>query len=205
MMPELVTLDLDGTLLPHDTAFAAVLRENGRAADVAESDRRFFAGELSLEDCFWEQWSWVQELSLAAMHRALRKANWLPDIAAAVRGWKAQGARVCMLTDQPSVLCDYLGRWGLTDPVCSPVQVVEGRCVDIDARFDKWANLEARLDAWNIDPTAVIHVGNGSNDVPVWKHVGLGVATFAEPDVAAAANVDLGQPSSLLDVDWGGK
>lgn len=200
MKPELITLDLDGTLLPHDTVFAAVLRENGRADDVAESDRRYFAGELSLEDCFWEQWEWMQQLSLADMHRALRKAAWLPDIAAAVREWKGQGARVCMLTDQPSVLCDYLGRWGLTDPICSPVTVKEGRCVDIEARFDKWANLEARLDAWHIDPAAVVHVGNGSNDVPVWQRVGKGVAVFAESEVAAAAHVNLGEPASLLDV-----
>lgn len=204
-MTELITLDLDGTLLPHDTAFAAVLRHNGRADDVADSDRRFFAGEISLEDCFWQQWAWVQELSLASMHRALRQASWMPDIADAVRDWKAEGARVCMLTDQPSVLCDYLGRWGLTDPICSPVTVREGRCVDIDARFDKWANLEARLDRWHIDPDAVVHVGNGSNDVPVWNHVGHGIAMFAEPEVAAAADVDLGQPTSLKAVGSLGK
>lgn len=197
---KLVTLDLDGTLLPDDTAFAAVLRENGKAPEVAESDRRYFAGELSLEDCFWQQWDWVRQLSLADMHRALRKASWLPDIHAAVKQWKSQGLRVCMLTDQPSVLCDYLGRWGLTDAMCSPVTVRDGQCVDIDARFDKWANLKQRLEAWNIDPSDVMHVGNGSNDVLVWKHVGRAVATFAEPEVARHADVDLGRPSSLLQV-----
>lgn len=196
---KLVTLDLDGTLLPDDTAFAAVLRAAGRADDVAASDARYFSGELSLEDCFWEQWAWVQELSLADMHRALRDAAWLPDIAAAVRAWKADGARVVLLTDQPSILCDFLGRWGLIDAVCSPVTVVEGRASSVDARFDKWANLSGRLAAWGIAPEDVVHVGNGSNDVPVWQHV-RGVAVFAPPDVAAHAALDLGRPASLLDV-----
>lgn len=197
---DLVTLDLDGTLLPDDTAFAAVLRPNGKADAVAASDARYFAGDLILEDCFWEQWAWVRELELADMHRALRKAAWLPDIHAGVQAIQRTGAKVCLLTDQPSVLTDFLGRWGLTDAICSPVQVKEGRCVDIDARFDKWANLQQHLTAWDIEPARVCHVGNGSNDVPVWAHVGKGIATFAPPDVAKHADVDLGRPKSLLDV-----
>ena len=197
---DLVTLDLDGTLLPDDTAFAAILREAGRGDDVAASDARYFAGELSLEDCFDEQWAWVSELSLADMHRGLRKADWLAGIDEGVKTLKATGARVCLLTDQPSVACDFLGRWGLIDAVCSPVTVKEGRCVAIDRRFDKWANLDARLRTWGIDPARVCHVGNGSNDVTVWQHVGGSVAVFAAPDVARHADLDLGRPASLVEV-----
>ncbi len=194
---DLVTLDLDGTLLPDDTAFAVVLRANGRAEDVAESDRRFFAGDQSLEDAFWEQWAWVQELALADMHRALRKAAWLPGIGAGVRRLRAAGMDVRLLTDQPSVLTDFLGRWGLTDAVCSPCTVRDGRAVDVEGRFDKWANLRAVLGREGVEPERVCHVGNGANDVPVWQHVGAGVAAFAEPDVAAEATVDAGRPADL--------
>ncbi len=200
---KLTTLDLDGTLLPDDTVFAAVLRESGKAAEVAASDAAYFAGEITLEECFWQQWEMVQALSLADCHRALRKAAWLPDIAEGVRGLKALGVKVCLLTDQPSILTDYLGRWGLIDAICSPVTVKEGRAAWIDARFDKLANLSERCREWGIDLTDVVHVGNGSNDVPVWDATGTGVAVFAEPDVARHASVDLGRPASLLDVvNW---
>lgn len=199
----MITIDLDGTLLPHDTAFAAILRGNGRADEVAESDRRFFAGELSLEDCFWEQWGWVQGLTLASMHRALRKASWLPDIEETVRKW-SETEEVMLLTDQPSTVTDYLGRWGLR-AICSPVTVMEGEQVSIDARFDKWANLKSYLDQENIDPADVTHIGNGANDVPVWEHIGRGIAVFAEPGVAAAADLDLGEISNLNQVPLGGK
>jgi phosphoserine phosphatase len=194
----LVTLDLDGTLLPEDTVFAAVLRENGHATEVAASDARYFAGELTLEACFWEQWELVERLSLAEMHRALRRATWLPGIAAGVQALQAEGARVCLLTDQPSVLTDFLGRWGLTDAICSPVTVRDGRPVEIDARFDKWDNLRRRLAEWDLDPARVCHVGNGDNDVPVWQHVGASVAAFAPAPVAAQARLDVGRPASML-------
>ncbi len=196
----LVTLDLDGTLIPDDTVFAAVLRENGHADFVAESDRRYFAGELSLEDCFWEQWEKVSQLTLADCHRALRKASWLADIKEGVRAIKERGLDVCLLTDQPSILTDYLGRWGLIDAICSPVTIKEGHPVAIEASFDKAENLRRALDERGIAPEDVCHVGNGSNDVPVWEMVGHSIAVFAEPDVAKHAAQDLGRPASLLDV-----
>ncbi len=197
---DLITLDLDGTLLPHTTAFEVVLRAAGRGAEVAASDARYFAGDQSLEDTFWEQWAWVQPMSLAELHRALRTAPWLPGIADGVRRLRDAGLEVTLLTDQPSTLADFLGRWGVVRPVCSPVTVKDGVQVSIDARFDKWANLAARLREDGLDPARTCHVGNGSNDVSVWNRVGAGVAVFATEAVAAHATVDLGSPASFVNV-----
>ncbi len=196
---DLVTLDLDGTLLPDDTAFAAILRAAGQGDDVAASDAAFFGGEITLEQCFWQQWDWIKRLDLAAVHRGLRQAPWLPDIREGVRALRNAGSEVCLLTDQPSIITDYLGRWGLIDAICSPVQVQEGRPVDIEARFDKWSNLTTRLRAQGLEPDAVCHVGNGANDVPVWQQVGGSVAVFAQESIAGHADVSL-TPSSLMDV-----
>jgi phosphoserine phosphatase len=197
---DLVTLDLDGTLIPHDTVFAAILRENGFAKEAAESDKQYFAGTMSLEECFWYQWKLVQPLSLAEMHRGLRKATWMAGIAEGVAKLKAAGLRVCLLTDQPSTCTDFLGRWGLIDAICSPVTVKDGKQVGIDARFDKLANLKERLGAWQIPLDRVCHVGNGSNDIPVFGAIGGSIAVFGDPKVEAAAMQSVAQPNSLGDV-----
>lgn len=192
-----VTVDLDGTLLPGDTAFAAILRESGHGEAVARSDARYFSGEISLEECFWEQWTRVRGLSLADMHRALRKADWLPDIGAGVARLKDAGWQVFLLTDQPSTVTDFLGRWGFDGAVCSPVTIEEGRQVAVDARFDKATNLEAARRDWHVPLSAITHVGNGTNDVPVWQAVGRGIAVFAPPEVARHADQDLGAVRSF--------
>lgn len=190
---DLVTLDLDGTLLPNDTVFAAILRDHGHAAYAEETDQAYFAGRMTLEECFWAQWRLVQPLTLADLHRSLRKAAWLPGIGEGVRRLKEAGLRVCLLTDQPSTCTDFLGRWSLSDAIASPVTVKEGRQVAIDARFDKLANLRDRLAAWGIPESRVCHVGNGVNDIPVFRAVGGSVAVFEDPEVRAAATswVDL--------------
>jgi phosphoserine phosphatase len=197
---DLVTLDLDGTLIPGDTTFAAILRDHGFAEEVAETDGAYFAGRMSLEECFWAQWRLVQPLTLADLHRSLRKAAWLPGIAEGVARLKQAGVRVCLLTDQPSTCTDFLGRWGLTEAICSPVAVKEGRQVSIDARFDKLANLRRRLGEWGIPEARVCHVGNGVNDIPVFQAIGGSVAVYDNVQVRSAAQAWLPQPASLGDV-----
>jgi phosphoserine phosphatase len=184
---DLVTLDLDGTLLPHDTVFAAILRDAGHEAYAQETDQAYLDGRMSLEECFWAQWTYIQPLALADLHRALRKAGWLPGIGEGVRRLKDAGLRVCLLTDQPSTCTDFLGRWGLTDAICSPVTVKEGKQVAIDARFDKLANLRGRLSEWDVPESRVCHVGNGVNDIPVFGAVGGSVAVFDNAEVREAA------------------
>ena len=196
----LVTLDLDGTLLWRDTTFAAILRDHGEAAFAAETDQAYFDGRMTLEACFWAQWAKVQPLSLADLHRSLRKAPWLPGIGDGVRRLQDAGLRVCLLTDQPSTCTDFLGRWGLTDAICSPVTVKDGKQAAIDARFDKLANLRRRLLEWDIPESEVCHVGNGSNDVPVFRAVGGSVAVDDHPAVRAAAQAWVAQPASLGDL-----
>ena len=194
---DLVTLDLDGTLVPHDTVFAAILRDHGHADEAARTDQAYLEGRMGLEECFWTQWRLVQPLSLADLHRSLRKATWMPGIGEGVRRLKEAGLRACLLTDQPSTCTDFLGRWGLTDAICSPVTVKDGRQVAIDARFDKLANLRRRLAEWGVPEPRVCHVGNGSNDIPVFRAVGGSVAVFDNPDVVAAAESRVPEPQGF--------
>ncbi len=197
---DLVTLDLDGTLIPNDTVFAAVLRAEGKGAQASSSDRRYFAGEITLEQCFWEQWALLKDLQLADIHRALRAAKWLPGIQEGVHRLRESGLRVALLTDQPSTFTDFLGRWNLIDAINSPVTVKEGKQVAIDARFDKLANLRRRLAEWKIPESLVCHVGNGVNDIPVFHAVGGSVAVFENKDVQKAATKVVASPKSLGEI-----
>ncbi len=196
MKRDVVTLDLDGTLLPGTTALLEILRQNGREDDVLASDARYFAGEISLRECFMEQWAWARELSLQDVHRALRKANWMEGIREGVSLLRDAGLDVRMLTDQPSIITDFGSRWGLSPAISSPVEIKEGRPASIDFQEDKLANLRRS----GLDPASVCHVGNGSNDVPVWNAGALGIAVHADDGVAGQADVDLGRPASLVPV-----
>jgi phosphoserine phosphatase len=196
----LVTLDLDGTLLPRDTAFGAILRGNGQGAIADEVDAAYRAGRMDGAACYAALWELVRGLTLADCHRALRRAAWLPGIAEGVQRLRSAGLQVALLTDQPSTVADFLARWGLEQAIASPAQVRDGKVLRLDARLDKLANLRAWLEPHGIALAEVAHVGNGPNDVPVWQAGALGVACFAPPEVARHAHLALPEPSGLPEV-----
>lgn len=200
MSLRLVTLDLDGTLLPGDTAFGVILRQNGHAALVERIDAACAAGRMADEEAFLQQWEHVRRLTLQECHRALRGGGWLPGIADGVRRLRAEGLRVCLLTDQPSTVTDFLGRWDLADAICSPVVVKDGRPASIEARFDKLANLNGRLAEWGISLPEVCHVGNGPNDLPVFRAVGHSVAVGPFSEAAKSARRHIPRPRDLGEV-----
>lgn len=184
---ELVTFDLDGTLL-EGTAFQAVADGEGFGDVVEAIDERYFAGEISLEECFWETWEHVEGLPVERCREHVLAAPGIDvgNLAGAVEALHAGGIEVGILTDQPDVLAAAYRDAGVDHLLASPAAVEDGRITgEIEARFDKADHLRGFLDEAGIPPERVGHVGNGHNDVPVFAMVGRSVA--ANPDDEAVA------------------
>ncbi len=182
---ELATFDLDGTLI-RETVFLAVARGEGLEERFLEWDEAYFRGDLTLEECFHLEFQELVGLPVARCHRHLAEADWVPAIREAVTMLHDANVEVGVLTDQPRFLATYLEPLGFDAFLCSDVEVEEGRVTDrLAARFDKWTTLHEHLEAEGVAPEAVGHVGNGTNDVPVFQRVGRSVAV--DPDEAAVA------------------
>lgn len=174
----LVSLDLDGTLI-HPAIFNAVADPLGFGDKLEETTRLYFEGKMSADETFVRDYMHFVGRRVDEMHDVLRASDrWTPGIREAIERLHERGARVAVTTDQP----DFLARvtkelFGVDDLVCTPAEVVNGRVAGkYDLQHDKWANLQRLLKARGIEPRDVAHVGNGSNDVPVFRQVGFSVA-----------------------------
>lgn len=191
---DLVTYDLDGTLID-GTAFLLVARAFGFEKEVLYHDRRFRAGEITLEECFDIEFGFLKGRTVLEVDDAMAHGTWFPGIADAVARLKADGLRVVALTDNPDFITDHLARFGIDEAVASRGVVEDGTITgEVHARFDKWANLRDFLNKEGIHAERVAHVGNDINDVNVWRHVGLGVAV-APTGPAVAERADLVFPA----------
>lgn len=186
----LVTLDLDGTLI-RTTAFEAAADGLGLGDAVRRIDARYFAGELSLEETFWQEHALFEGQPLADAHAGLAEGPWVAHIPETVDALRARGLSVWLVTDQPSWAVSFLQRWGLREGVWSRAPVENHRIGPVvEAAFDKWAALSTKLSEAGIDPGEVCHVGNGSNDVAIFERVGYAIAFNPDDEhVAGAADV----------------
>lgn len=176
MALKLVTLDLDGTLI-RTTVFEAAARELGFGDAVVHYDGLYERALLSLEATFFVEYDLFLGIEVARIHEALARGPWVEGIAETISALRARGLEVWVVTDQPSWAVAFLDRFGIRESVCSAAIVrdgVVGACPE--PRFEKWPALQQRLAERGIPPEDVCHVGNGVNDLPIWKHVGRGIA-----------------------------
>lgn len=174
----LVSLDLDGTLI-HPAIFNAVADPLGFGDKLEETTRLYFEGKMSADETFHADYKHFVGRRVDEMLDALRESDrWTPGIRDGVARLHEAGMRVAVTTDQPDFLVRVTQEiFGVDDLVCTPAEVRHGRVAGpYDLQHDKWANLERLLKARGIDPQDVAHVGNGSNDVPVFRRVGRSVA-----------------------------
>lgn len=176
---QLVTLDLDGTLLA-STVFQIVADELGHTAHVRFVDELYEQGLISLQTAFYAEYPLFLGVPVERAHEALAQADWLADIASTVERLREDpgGLEVWVLTDQPDWAVAYLQGFGIHDGVCTRTtrwaEDTIGAAVDI--AFDKRHALRRRLAVEGIAPREVVHVGNGENDIPVFEAVGRSVA-----------------------------
>jgi HAD superfamily phosphoserine phosphatase-like hydrolase len=185
-----VSFDLDGTLA-HPAVFNIVADALGFGEKLAETTRLYFAGKMTAEETFHADYKHFVGRSVAEMRDVLRKSNrWTPGVREAVDMLHGAGVRVVVTTDQPDWLADATREmFGVDDVACTPADVRHGRVAGT-YRYegDKWANLARHLKAWRVAPAEVAHVGNGRNDIPVFRAVGYAIAVNPmDADVRAAA------------------
>lgn len=202
MTLRLVSLDLDGTLI-HPAIFNVVADALGFGEPLQRSYKMYVAGQMSLEEAFRHDYKFFVGRSVDEMSDVLADSGaWTPGFQHAVSRLKHAGLRVVVTTDQPRFLAEATMRFGVEHVVCSEAEVVHGRVTsNVVPQFEKWPNLERYLRASGYTRAEVVHVGNGTNDIPVFEKVGYAVAVNPlDPRVPEAADASVSPLADLNEV-----
>jgi HAD superfamily phosphoserine phosphatase-like hydrolase len=192
-MLKLVSFDLDGTLI-HPAIFNAVADALDFGEKLEETTRLYFSGKLTAEETFPADYRHFVGRPVDEMREALRRSDrWTPHVREAVDMLHERGLRVVVTTDQPDFLAESTRElFGVDALACTPADVRHGRVAgSYQYMGDKWANLSRLLRAWNVAPHEAAHVGNGMNDVPVFRAVGYSIAANPMGDAVRDGAVDV--------------
>lgn len=192
----LVVLDVDSTLIEEE-AIELIAARAGSLDRVADITARAMNGELDFAASLRERVATLAGVPvsvLGELSEQLTVTQGVPDLIDAVH---ATGGRVAVVSGGFHELLDPLAaRLGLDRHRANRLEVqdgvltgrVDGPIVDAAA---KAAALREWRDAFAIDPSAVVAVGDGANDLAMMDEAGLSVAFDAKPAVRARADVSL--------------
>jgi len=190
----LITFDIDGTLtLVH--GWREIARAFGRLDGFDATNRQFAARTIG------EDRHLTNLLDLAAGHtveevgEVVARTPKLAGIAEGVRELHTWGARVALLTHNPTYVADWYRRtFGFDDSAAVAAQpVTDGRIGRAEgAHADKPGGMRALLAQYAIPAPTAVHVGDGLSDAQVFRIVGGGVAVNSPyPEVRKQADLAL--------------
>lgn len=141
-------------------------------------------------------------MKLADVLKEVSKLETMRNIRETVEKLQGHGLHVIILTDNPDFLCQYLvEKYGFNGYVSSKVEVKNGTVTEnVEPLPDKRLGIR-KYCAWlSIPLRKSMHVGDGENDVPVFRVVGYSIALNSKIErVLRTASIRI-ETDNMLDI-----
>lgn len=195
------SFDVDKTLF-RKPALTQAARGLGIGKKWDSIDELYDKKRITLRQGLIQQFQLLVGMKLSDVLAEVSKVPMMRNIRETVDKLLGLGLQVIICTDNPDFLCQFLvERFGFNGFVSSKVAVKNGIITDeIEPLPDKRLGMR-KYCAWMCIPLSkVVHVGDGLNDVPVFRVVGYSIAINTSLDKVKKAASHQMETDNLLDV-----
>ena len=196
-----VSFDLDKTLF-RQPALTQAARGLGIGKKWDAIDEMYHRQRITLRQALLQQFRLLVGMKLVDVLAEVSKVPMIQNIREAVDKLLGLGLSVILCTDNPDFLCQYLlEQFGFRGFVSSKVAVKNGVIIDdIEPLPDKRLGIRKYCAWMSIPLSKTVHVGDGLNDVPVFRVVGYSIALNTGLEKVKRAASHQMETDSLLDV-----
>ena len=202
-IPKFVTIsfDVDKTLF-RQPALTQAARGLGIGKKWDAIDQMYHRKRITLRQALLQQFQLLVGMKLLDILAEVSRVLMMRNIREAVDKLLGLGLSVILCTDNPDFLCQYLvEQFGFRGFVSSKVAVKNGLIIDdIEPLPDKRLGIRKYCAWMSIPLSKTVHVGDGLNDVPVFRVVGYSIALNASLEKARRAASHQMETDDLLDV-----
>ncbi|HLC59553.1 MAG TPA: HAD-IB family phosphatase [archaeon] len=169
---KLVSFDLDGTLFKIPT-FYHLCKKMGKENEVEKLRQLYSHDKKKRRDEVHK----LVVCSLDDVKKYLEDMPTVKNIAIVVRKLKERGMIVVILSDVPTVVSEYMKKYGFDDVIGS-IAIVKDNMLVGESKFleDKYHGLLEYCRKNGIEPKECVHVGNDFNDITVFQNAGHSIA-----------------------------
>ncbi len=196
-----VSFDLDKTLF-RQPALTQAARGLGIGKKWDAIDEMYHRQRITLREGLLQQFQLLVGMKLVDVLGEVSKVPMMRNIREAVDKLLGLGLSVILCTDNPDFLCQYLvEQFGFRGFVSSKVAVKNGVITDdIEPLPDKRLGIRKYCAWMSIPLSKTVHVGDGLNDVPVFRVVGYSIALNTNLEKVRRAASHQMETDDLLDV-----
>jgi len=196
-----VSFDVDKTLF-RQPALTQAARGLGIGKKWDAIDEMYHRQRITLRQALLQQFRLLVGMKLVDVLAEVSKVPMIQNIREAVDKLLGLGLSVILCTDNPDFLCQYLvEQFGFRGFVSSKVAVKNGVIMDdIEPLQDKRLGIRKYCAWMSIPLSKTVHVGDGLNDVPVFRVVGYSIALNTSLEKVKRAASHQMETDNLLDV-----
>ncbi len=196
-----VSFDVDKTLF-RQPALTQAVRGLGIGKKWDTIDEMYHRKRITLRQALLQQFQLLVGMKLVDVLAQVSKVPMMRNIRETVEKLLGLGLSVILCTDNPDFLCQYLvEQFGFRGFVSSKVAVKNGLITDdIEPLPDKRLGIRKYCAWMSIPLSKTVHVGDGLNDVPVFRVVGYSIALNTSLEKVKRAASHQMQTDNLLDV-----
>jgi len=197
----MVSFDVDKTLF-RQPALTQAARGLGIGKKWDAIDQMYHRQRITLRQGLLQQFQLLVGMKLSDVLAEVSKVPMIRNIREAVDKLLGLGLSVILCTDNPDFLCQYLvEQFGFRGFVSSKVAVKNGVIIDdIEPLPDKRLGIRKYCAWMSIPLSKTVHVGDGLNDVPVFRVVGYSIALNTNLEKVRKAASHQIETDDLLDV-----
>lgn len=188
---KLLLSDMDSTILTNET-LDDIADIAGLKDEIAAITARTMAGELDFAQSLLERVAMLTDLPEASLAMAFERLSYSPGAATLVATMRAGGAYTAIVSGGFKYFTSRVAaKLGFDLDLANDLEITEGRLtgrvlgpiLDADAKMSALTRLS---DEHGLLPADAVTVGDGSNDIPMLRAAGLGVAYHGKPIVRKA-------------------
>ena len=196
-----VSFDVDKTLY-RQPALTQAARGLGIGKKWDAIDQMYHRQRITLRQGLLQQFQLIVGMKLVDVLAEISKVPMMRNIRETVDKLLGLGLSVILCTDNPDFLCQYLvEQFGFRGFVSSKVAVKNGVIIDdIEPLPDKRLGIRKYCAWMSIPLSKTVHVGDGLNDVPVFRVVGYSIALNTNLEKVRRAASHQMETDDLLDV-----
>lgn len=193
---KLVAFDMDSTLIQHEV-IVELAKEAGCSTVVSEITESAMRGEITFKESFRQRMKLLKGLDVSVLESINAQLKMSDGADVLLRLLKDRGIIVAIISGGFDFFANRIkDKYGLDYVFANKLPIENGLVTGLADDYivgsqEKAAILRQLMDDHNLEPSEVIAVGDGANDLLMLKEAGIGVAFRAKPVVREQCDVQI--------------